>query len=205
MNLTVSLGTTQQRLHPTMRNQETVIGIVQLQQPPDGSLFVIGDIRAKMQMGLALFSNMALQPVTPPISNREYEFRCDEEFFIFIPSLSAAFLSPPLQQRVCGSELQVANVLQPAQSMLSLDLHTANPEECCLTAWHVQVCACLGCRQRPPATSEACVCCGQAPALHTGHAHDGEPRGCCQHCPHLALTALLPLIASHRPERLAVN
>lgn len=76
MNLTVSLGTTQQRLHPTMRNQDAVIGIVQLQQPPDGSLFVIGDIRAKMQMGLAMFSNMALQPVTPPISNREYEFRC---------------------------------------------------------------------------------------------------------------------------------
>lgn len=74
MNLTVSLGTTQQRLHPTMR-QDAVIGIVQLQQPPDGSLFVIGDIRQQMQMGLAMFSNMALQPVTPPISNREYEFR----------------------------------------------------------------------------------------------------------------------------------
>lgn len=74
MNLTVSLGTTQQRLHPS--TQDAVIGIVQLQQPPDGSLFVIGDIRQQMQMGLATFSNMALQPVTPPISNREYEFRC---------------------------------------------------------------------------------------------------------------------------------
>lgn len=74
MNLTVSLGTTQQRLHPS--TQDAVIGIVQLQQPPDGSLFVIGDIRQQMQMGLASFSNMALQPVTPPISNREYEFRC---------------------------------------------------------------------------------------------------------------------------------
>lgn len=93
MNLTVSLGTTQQRLHPTMRNQDAVIGIVQLQQPPDGSLFVIGDIRQKMQMGLAMFSNMALQPVTPPISNREYEFRCG----IYI-----ACHQPALQQHVCG-------------------------------------------------------------------------------------------------------
>jgi hypothetical protein len=75
MNLTVSLGTTQQRLHPS--TQDAVIGIVQLQQPPDGSLFVIGDIRQQMQMGLASFNNMALQPVTPPISNREYEFRCE--------------------------------------------------------------------------------------------------------------------------------
>lgn len=75
MNLTVSLGTSQQRLHPTLRNQDPVIGIVQLQQSPDGSLFVIGDTRQKMQMGLAAFNNMALQPVTPPVSNREYEFR----------------------------------------------------------------------------------------------------------------------------------
>jgi hypothetical protein len=76
MNLTVSLSTMQQRLHPTMRDQDAVIGIVQLQQTPDGSLFVIGDTRQKMQMGLAMFNNMALQPVTPPISNRDYEFRC---------------------------------------------------------------------------------------------------------------------------------
>jgi hypothetical protein len=76
MELTVSLGTTQQRLHPTMRDQDAVIGIVQLQQSPDNSLFVIGDTRQQMQMGLAMFSNMALQPVVPPISNKEYEFRC---------------------------------------------------------------------------------------------------------------------------------
>jgi hypothetical protein len=76
MELTVSLGTTQQRLHPTMRDQDAVIGIVQLQQSPDNSLFVIGDTRQQMQMGLAMFTNMALQPVVPPISNKEYEFRC---------------------------------------------------------------------------------------------------------------------------------
>lgn len=74
MNLTVSLGTTQQHLHPRMRNEEAVIGTVQLQQSPEG-LFVIGDTRQQMQMGLAEFNNMALQPVSPPISNKDYEFR----------------------------------------------------------------------------------------------------------------------------------
>lgn len=73
VNLTVSLGTTQQRLHPHM-NKDAVLGMVQLMQSPEG-LFVIGDTRQKMQMGLAQFSNMALQPVSPPISNKDYEFR----------------------------------------------------------------------------------------------------------------------------------
>ena len=75
MNLTVSLGTTKQHLHPSMHSEEAVIGMVQLQQSPEG-LFVIGDTRQKMQMGLAQFNDMALQPVSPPISNMDYEFRC---------------------------------------------------------------------------------------------------------------------------------
>lgn len=137
MNLTVSLGTTQQRLHPTMRNQDAVIGIVQLQQPPDGSLFVIGDIRAKMQMGLAMFSNMALQPVTPPISNREYEFRC--ELFI-------ACHQPALQQRVClGRPFQDLQSARMLCCMLRPDLRTGH----LLKAHRNTVCTTARCRFAP--------------------------------------------------------
>lgn len=38
-------------------------------------LFVIGDTRQPMKKGVAQFDNMALQPVSPPISNKVYEFR----------------------------------------------------------------------------------------------------------------------------------
>jgi hypothetical protein len=75
VHLTVSLGTTQQHMHSSgMRNDSTIIGMVQLQQSQDG-LFVIGNTRQPMRLGMAQFLNMALQPVSPPISNRVYEFR----------------------------------------------------------------------------------------------------------------------------------
>jgi hypothetical protein len=52
----------------------------------------------------------------------------------------------------------------------------------------LQVCSRLGRWQRPAAPSEACVGHGQAAALHTGHAYDGENL---QHRPRLLVYALV--------------
>lgn len=105
MNLTVSLGTTQQHLHPRLRNEEAVIGTVQLQQSPEG-LFVIGDTRQQMQMGLAEFNNMALQPVSPPISNKVYEFRSGALPFSFGSSLHPSHASADAQRFATTSFLR---------------------------------------------------------------------------------------------------
>jgi hypothetical protein len=48
---------------------------VQLQQDLDGELFVIGPLAAVVNgKGIAQFCNMALQPIDPPLQNRQFNF-----------------------------------------------------------------------------------------------------------------------------------
>lgn len=51
------------------------LAVVQLQQDPDGELFVIGPSTAAVNgSGIAQFCNMALQPIDPPLQNRQFSF-----------------------------------------------------------------------------------------------------------------------------------
>jgi hypothetical protein len=60
---------------PGSGNTSNGLAVVQLQQDQDGELFVIGPSTAAVNgRGIAQFCNMALQPIDPPLQNRQFSF-----------------------------------------------------------------------------------------------------------------------------------